>query len=334
MGLGDLFSEIGNAVKNEAGNIGNTITNDVSSVGKFLFPQAKTTAAPSSAAPSSTPQSSVETNRSRGEPATGAVGSPNQTGVPAPKTGVAGVAGTDVPTQGQGVAGNAAQDPGVNLNMPTSIPGQFGNNQRSAAPSPTPVAGDSGPQTTNNAGSGAEFMDKLAPAVNYNGLSSVAGNDPAYTGDGQAPQAQQPSFWDNLLGTAKMLGKGVAEILGNTGLIYMGQPSISQVKAGYRQQQLLQQRDIDNQQLLQKHSLDWDQHKTDLLNQLQKDLQANQIQFDKDNNQANRDLADKMSWRNYTVALQSADTQQMVEAQAILGSKNWMDLFSSRGKGQ
>jgi hypothetical protein len=244
------------------------------------------------------------------------------------KTGVSGLAGADTPAMGKGMVGqgqvaNVGQGEGEGAGQdmsPTNSP-----DNSNATPG---GGGGSGTGDSNPSGMGDGTMETPLNTTAVAGHTGPEGDSvSAATLGGETQTAKaQPNFWDNILGIAGMLGKGVGEILGNTGLIYMGQPSISQTKAGYRQALLLQQRDIDLQKTLQSRSLYWAEKQTNIYKDLQLKLQNIDQKFQGTQNAAERQKQRDIAYRGYS------NNMDMYQMQAL--QEQWLAKYNSGRDGR
>jgi hypothetical protein len=179
-----------------------------------------------------------------------------------------------------------------------------------AITTPSPRAGDSLPAGARDSMNQGQY-----------GGGNPQQTPPAPSGDSsQQGQGQQTNFWDTLLDIAKMTGQGLATIIGNTGLIALGQPSISQVKAGQRQEQILQQNQLDTQRALDANDQYWNNQRQQYQIQLEEALKKADLINDAKQRQEAIDVATQQCNTQFEIAANAQVAAQMAARKAANSS--------------
>ena len=154
---------------------------------------------------------------------------------------------------------------------PSAVQGQQTPTPKSTKPMPNEneAGGATGEAMKGTPGTGMENPGQPPNQMgtDYNGLSSETPG--AQQSDARALGPQPSQFWDDILGTAKMLGVGVGDVfnqlvptlgnvLSNYGRAMLGQPTMSQIRAANAQAQLIQQRQLQNNLQLAAINQQWE----------------------------------------------------------------------------
>lgn len=152
--------------------------------------------------------------------------------------------------------------------------------------SPDNTGSGSGQPITMDPNTGIENPENTpAPAtpIDYNGLSSQAGGDqnpgPTPAPTPTAPLPDKTSPWDTVLGIAKTLGKSVGEIMANTGLLALGQPSFTQQRLTRENERYMQNQQLKLTAGLAKLQADTQKKINDNNNKLMADINALQLEY-------------------------------------------------------